>query len=99
MMAVKLALAQSGEMLAASQHARLAQPRQELARVADDFFRIVRNRTRTQHRARSLECQVKHRGKIHVEAKSAAVFADHTPMLAKKRAASRGKNLGRRRRR
>ena len=40
----------------------------------------------------------KRQSKIHVEAKRAAVLADHAPMLAKERAAARGKNLCRRRR-
>ena len=99
MMRIERGLAQSGEMFAAAEHAGIAQPAQKLARVGNHLLRIVRNRPRTHHRTRSLVGQVEHRGKIHVEAKRAAVFADHAPMLAKERPAARGKNLCRRRRR
>ena len=98
-MRIERSLAQSGEMFAAAEHSGIAQPAQKFARVGNYLLRIVRNRPRTQHRTRSLIGQVEHRGKIHVEAKSAAVFANHASMLAKERAAARAKNLRRRRRR
>src|ERR1700692_5042846 len=99
MMRIESGLAQSGEMLAAAEHTGVAQPAQKLARIGTHLLRIVRNRPRTHHRTRSLVGQVEHWSKIHIEAKSAAVFADHAPMLAKERPAARGKNLCRRRRR
>ncbi len=99
MVRIERGLAQSGEMFAAAEDSGIAQSAQKLARVDNHLFRIVRDRPRTHHRARRLEGQIEHRGKIHVEAKRAAVFADHATMLAKKRAAARGKNLCRRRRR
>src|ERR1019366_5192527 len=98
-MRVERGLAQSGEVFAAAEHSGIAQPAQKLACVDNYLLRIVRNRARAHHRTRSLVCQVEHWGKIHVEAESAAVFADHAPMLAEERPAARGKNLCRRRRR
>src|SRR5208337_1755252 len=99
MMRIERGLAQSGEMLAAAEHSGIGQPAQKLACVGNHLLRIVRNRPRFQHRTRSLVSQVEHRGKIHVEAQSAAVFADYTSMLAKERPAARGKDFSRRRRR
>src|SRR5208282_2185841 len=98
-MAVKLALTESGEVLAAAEHTGIAQSAQKLAGVGNDLLGIVRNRPRTQHRPRSFVGQVEHRSKIYIEAQNAAVFADHASMLAKKRSASGGKNFCRRRRR
>src|SRR5208282_3468771 len=99
MMRIERGLAQSWEMLAAAKHAGIAQPAQKLMRVGHHLLGIVRDRPRAHHRTRSLVGQVEHRRKIHVETKRAAVLADHAPVLAKKRATTRGKNLCRRRRR
>src|SRR5450759_2343048 len=98
-MRVERGLAQSGEVFAAAEHSSLAQSTQKLACVDNYLLRIERDRPRAHHRTRSLAGQVEYRGKIDAEAESAAVFADHAPMLAEERPAARGKNLCRRRRR
>ncbi len=94
-MRIKRGLAQPREMLTAPEHAGISQPAQKLACVDNHLFWIVRNRPRTHHRTRSVVGQVEHRSKIHIETKRAAVFANHAPMLAKERAAARGKSLRR----
>src|SRR5580700_2266891 len=97
MMRIERSLAQSREMFTATEHSGIGQPAQKLAGVNNHLFRIVRDRARAQHRARRLASQVEHWGKIHFEAKGAAVFADHAAVLAKESPTARSKNLCRRR--
>src|SRR5260370_2867 len=99
MMRIERGLSESGEVFAAAEHTGIQQPAQKLAPINNHLLRIVRNRPRTHHRTGSLKGQVEHRGKIHVEAQRAAVFANHASMPAKERSTARGNNLCRRRRR
>src|ERR1700674_2367431 len=99
MMRIESGLAQSGEVFAAAEHSGISQPAQKFTRIGNHLLRIVRNRPRSHHRTRSFVGQVEHWSKIHIEAKRAAVFADHAPMLAKERTPACSKNLCWRRRR
>ena len=92
-MAVERAFAQTGEMLATSQHSRGPQAGEELARVGNRLARIRRNRARTHDAARSFKRQIEHGSEVNVESQSAAVRSDDLPMLAEKFAIGSGEHL------
>src|ERR1700761_7067562 len=97
-MAIKLALAESGKVLTASQHLRGSKPRKEFASVRDHLARVRRNRARPHHAARRLECQIERRCEIHFESQRVAVLANDLAVLAKQFAIAAGEHFSRRRR-
>src|ERR1700739_3554305 len=95
-MAIKLALPESGKMLAASQHFGGLDSREEFATVRDHLARVRRDCPRSHHAARRLECQIERWREIHVESQRAAVCTDNLAMLAKKFAIASSKHFSRR---
>ena len=98
-MRVQIGLTETGKMFTVAQHSGIVQPTQELPRVEDNFFWIIRNCTRTHHRARCTKRQIHHRREIGIETYCPARFADHIAMLAEQLAVAACENVrsGRRR--
>src|SRR5712692_7702379 len=92
-MAVESALAQAGEVLAASENARRAQAREKFARVANRFARVCRDRARTHHAPRSFKGEIEHGSEVNVKSQSAAVFANHLPVLTEEFAIAGGEHI------
>ncbi len=65
---------------------------QKFPRINDDRVGVGRNRPRAHHFARSLESQIEHRGKIHIETQSPAGLADDLAVLAEELAVARSQN-------
>src|SRR5437016_14372014 len=77
-------------MLSATEYACFGEATQEFPNVEHGLFRVVGNSARTHYRTRSLKCQVRHRGKIRVEAQGTTFFTDHFAMLAEELGIVRG---------
>ena len=93
-MAVECAFAETGEMLAASQHVGGAQAGEEFASIGYGFARIGGDGAGTHHAARGFEGKIEDGGEIEVEAEGAAVFADELAVLAEEFAIAGGEDFG-----
>src|SRR5437016_2102895 len=90
LVSIQVDLAQAREMLSATEYACFGEATQEFPNVEHGLFRLVGNSARTHYRTRSLKCQVRHRGKIRVEAQGTTFFTDHFAMLAEELGIVRG---------
>ena len=95
-MAVELAFAKSGEVLAAAQNFGGLESRQKFVSVGNGLGRVGRHRTRSHYRARCLERQIEHRSKVDVESHCAAVLTDDLAMLSEDVRVAGGECLSRR---
>src|SRR5258708_16953653 len=93
MMAIELAFAEPGKMLAAAETPGRPQAGEKLASVCNRFPWIPRDGTRAHYFARSFAGQVKDRGKIDVKSESAAVFSNELSVLAEEFAVAGGEYI------
>src|SRR5258708_34302670 len=92
-MAVEFALAEAGKVLATSQHACGAKPCEELARIANRFAGVGRDRARTHHAARRFKREIEHGSEVNVESEGAAVLSDDLPVFAEEFAVTGGEDI------
>src|SRR5579862_9196000 len=92
-MTIEGAFAETGKVLATSQHVGGAQSGEKFAGVGYGFTRIGGNGTGTHHAARGFEGKIEDGGEVEVEAEGTAVFSDELAVLAEKFVVTAGEDL------
>src|ERR1700734_1529703 len=96
MMAVEHALAEAGEVFAASENAGSVESGEKFAGVLDGLARIGRHCTRSHHFAGGFEGQIEHRSEVDIEAESVGIRAENLSVLSEQLAIAGSEDLCRR---